>query len=185
MEFLDNLALGFETAFWLTNLAFCFIGVLVGTAIGILPGLGPLATIAMLLPLTYALPPVTGLIMIAGIYYGAQYGGSTTAILVNIPGESSAVVSCLDGHQMARKGRAGAALAIAALGSFFAGTVATMLIAAFSPALAEVAFLFGPVEYFAMMVLGLTAATLLAHGSFIKGVAMVITGLILGLVGAD
>lgn len=185
MEFLNNLALGFETAFSLTNLMFCFIGVLVGTAIGILPGLGPLATIAMLLPLTYALPPVSGLIMIAGIYYGAQYGGSTTAILVNIPGESSSVVSCLDGHQMARKGRAGAALAIAALGSFFAGTVATMLIAAFSPALAEVAFLFGPVEYFAMMVLGLTAATLLAHGSFIKGVAMVITGLILGLVGAD
>ena len=185
MDLLNNLGLGFEAALSLNNLTFCFIGVLVGTAIGILPGLGPLATIAMLLPLTYPLPPVTGLIMIAGIYYGAQYGGSTTAILVNIPGESSSVVSCLDGHQMARKGRAGAALAIAALGSFFAGTVATVLIAAFSPVLAEAAFLFGPVEYFAMMVLGLTAATLLAHGSFIKGVAMVLTGLILGLVGAD
>lgn len=185
MELLHNLDIGFEAALSLTNLAFCFIGVLVGTAIGILPGLGPLATIAMLLPLTYSLEPVTGLIMIAGIYYGAQYGGSTTAILVNLPGESSAVVSCLDGHQMARNGRAGAALAIAALGSFFAGTVATMLIAGFSPVLAQVAFLFGPVEYFAMMVLGLTAATLLAHGSFIKGVAMVLTGLILGLVGAD
>ncbi len=185
MEFLHNLDVGFEAALSLTNLTFCFIGVLVGTAIGILPGLGPLATIAMLLPLTYSLEPVSGLIMIAGIYYGAQYGGSTTAILVNLPGESSAVVSCLDGHQMARKGRAGSALAIAALGSFFAGTVATVLIAAFSPVLAEVAFLFGPVEYFAMMVLGLTAATLLAHGSFIKGVAMVLTGLILGLVGGD
>lgn len=185
MEFLSNLSVGFDAALSLNNLAFCFIGVLVGTAIGILPGLGPLATIAMLLPLTYALEPVTGLIMIAGIYYGAQYGGSTTAILVNLPGESSSVVSCLDGHQMARKGRAGAALAIAAIGSFFAGTIATVLIAAFSPILAEVAFLFGPVEYFAMMVLGLTAATLLAHGSFIKGVAMVLTGLILGLVGAD
>jgi len=185
VDLYNNLGIGFETALSLHNLAFCFIGVLVGTAIGILPGLGPLATIAMLLPLTYSLEPVTGLIMIAGIYYGAQYGGSTTAILVNLPGESSSIVSCLDGYQMARNGRAGAALAIAALGSFFAGTVATILIAAFSPALAEVAFLFGPVEYFAMMVLGLTAATLLAHGSFIKGVAMVLTGLILGLVGAD
>ena len=185
MDLFTNLGIGFDAALSLNNLTFCFVGVLVGTAIGILPGLGPLATIAMLLPLTYSLEPVTGLIMIAGIYYGAQYGGSTTAILVNLPGESSAIVSCLDGHQMARKGRAGAALAIAAIGSFFAGTVATLLIAGFSPILAEVAFLFGPVEYFAMMVLGLTAATLLAHGSFIKGVAMVLTGLILGLVGAD
>ncbi|WP_105431818.1 MULTISPECIES: tripartite tricarboxylate transporter permease [Neorhizobium] len=185
MDLFHNLGVGFDAALSLNNLTFCFIGVLVGTAIGILPGLGPLATIAMLLPLTYSLEPVTGLIMIAGIYYGAQYGGSTTAILVNLPGESSAIVSCLDGHQMARKGRAGAALAIAAIGSFFAGTIATLLIAGFSPILAEVAFLFGPVEYFAMMVLGLTAATLLAHGSFIKGVAMVLTGLILGLVGAD
>ena len=185
MEILNGIMLGMNTALSWTNLAYCFLGVFVGTAIGILPGLGPLATIAMLLPLTYSLEPVTGLIMIAGIYYGAQYGGSTTAILVNLPGESSAIVTCLDGHQMALKGRAGAALAIAALGSFFAGTVATLLIAGFSPALAQVAFLFGPVEYFAMMVLGLTAATLLAHGSFIKGVAMVITGLILGLVGAD
>ncbi|WP_225028205.1 tripartite tricarboxylate transporter permease [Xinfangfangia pollutisoli] len=185
MELFDNLLIGFHSALSLTNLAFCLIGVMVGTAIGILPGLGPLATIAMLLPLTYTLAPVTGLIMIAGIYYGAQYGGSTTAILVNLPGESSSIVTCLDGHQMARKGRAGAALAIAALGSFFAGTVATVLIAGFSPLLAGVGFLFGPVEYFALMVLGLTAATLLAHGSFLKGVAMVLTGLILGLVGAD
>ena len=142
MEFLSNLDIGFHAALSLNNLLFCFIGVVVGTAIGMLPGLGPLATIAMLLPLTYTLEPVSGLIMIAGIYYGAQYGGSTTAILVNLPGESSSVVSCLDGHQMARNGRAGAALAITALGSFFAGTVATFLIAAFSPVLAEVAFLF-------------------------------------------
>jgi TctA family transporter len=185
MEIIGNLQIGMAAAFSLTNLAYCFLGVLIGTAVGILPGLGPLATIAMLLPITYPLQPVTGLIMLAGIYYGAQYGGSTTAILVNLPGESSSIVTCLDGYQMARKGRAGAALAIAALGSFFAGCVATLLIAAFSPTLAAAAFLFGPVEYFAMMVLGLTAATLLAHGSFIKGVAMVITGLILGLVGAD
>ncbi len=185
MELFSNIELGMQAALSVHNLLYCFLGVLIGTAIGILPGLGPLATIAMLLPITYTLEPVTGLIMLAGIYYGAQYGGSTTAILVNLPGESSAIVTCLDGHQMARKGRAGAALAIAALASFFAGSVATLLIAAFSPALAEVAFLFGPVEYFAMMVLGLTAATLLAHGSFIKGVGMVMVGLILGLVGAD
>lgn len=185
MDLLNGLSIGLTAALTLSNLGYCFLGVLVGTAIGILPGLGPLATIAMLLPITYTLEPVTGLIMIAGIYYGAQYGGSTTAILVNLPGESSAIVTCLDGHQMALKGRAGAALAIAALGSFFAGTVATLIIAAFSPTLAQVAFLFGPVEYFAMMVLGLTTATLLAHGSFIKGVAMVMTGIILGLVGAD
>ncbi len=185
MDILSNLAFGFGVAISLQNLLYCFIGVFLGTLIGVLPGIGPVATVAMLLPLTFNLHPATAMIMLAGIYYGAQYGGSTTAILVNIPGESSSVVTTLDGHQMARKGRAGAALAIAALGSFFAGTVATLLIAAFSPALAEVAFLFGPVEYFAMMVLGLTAATLLAHGSFIKGVAMVLTGLILGLVGAD
>jgi putative tricarboxylic transport membrane protein len=185
MDILNGIMLGMNAALSWSNLAYCFLGVFVGTAIGILPGLGPLATIAMLLPLTYSLGPVTGLIMIAGIYYGAQYGGSTTAILVNLPGESSAIVTCLDGHRMALKGRAGAALAIAALGSFFAGTVATFLIASFSPILAQIAFLFGPVEYFALMVLGLTAATLLAHGSFIKGVAMVMTGLILGLVGAD
>src|SRR4051812_28490529 len=185
MDLFNNIIFGFGVALSPQNLLFCFFGALIGTLIGVLPGIGPLATLAMLLPATFYLSPVPALIMIAGIYYGAQYGGSTTAILVNIPGESSSVVSCLDGHQMARKGRAGAALAIAALGSFFAGTVATLLIAAFSPKLAEVAFLFGPVEYFAMMVLGLTAATWLADGSFIKGVAMVLTGLILGLVGAD
>jgi TctA family transporter len=185
MELLDNLALGFATALSLQNLVFCFIGVLLGTLIGVLPGIGPVATIAMLLPVTFTLPPVSALIMLAGIYYGAQYGGSTTAILVNLPGESSSVITALDGYQMARKGRAGPALGVAALGSFFAGTVATFIIALFAPPLAEVALKFGPTEYFSLMVLGLVAATVLAHGSLIKAIAMVILGLLLGLVGTD
>jgi TctA family transporter len=158
---------------------------MVGTLIGVLPGIGPVATIAMLLPVTFTLNPTSALIMLAGIYYGAQYGGSTTAILVNIPGESSSVVTCLDGYQMARQGRAGPALGIAALGSFFAGCVATVIIALFAPPLAEVALKFGPAEYFSLMVLGLIAATVLAHGSLIKAIAMVILGLLLGLVGTD
>ncbi|HZH07099.1 MAG TPA: tripartite tricarboxylate transporter permease, partial [Lautropia sp.] len=158
MEVFSNLALGFQTAGTLENLMYCFIGVFLGTAIGVLPGIGPLATIAMLLPITYQLSdPTTALIMLAGIYYGSQYGGSTTAILVNLPGESASVVTVLDGYQMARQGRAGPALAIAAIGSFFAGTVATFLLAAFAPPLAEVAFKFGPAEYFSLMVLGLVA----------------------------
>ena len=144
----SNLALGFATAATPENLFYCFIGVLLGTLIGVLPGIGPLATIAMLLPITYRLDdPTTALIMLAGIYYGAQYGGSTTAILVNLPGESSSVVTVLDGYQMARNGRAGPALAIAAIGSFIAGTISTFLLAAFAPPLAEVAFKFGPVSY--------------------------------------
>jgi TctA family transporter len=182
---LEHLAAGFSTALSLQNSVFCFIGVLLGTAIGVLPGLGPLATIAMLLPMTYALEPVSALIMLAGIYYGAQYGGSTTAILVNLPGESSSVVTCLDGHQMARNGRAGAALAIAALGSFFAGTVGTLLIAAFSPVLSQLALSFGPAEYFSLMVLGLIAAVVLASGGMLKAIAMVLVGLLLGSVGTD
>jgi putative tricarboxylic transport membrane protein len=182
----SNLALGLATAATADNLMFCFIGVLLGTLIGVLPGIGPLATIAMLLPATYKMTdPTTALIMLAGIYYGAQYGGSTTAILVNLPGETSSVVTTLDGYQMARKGRAGPALAIAAIGSFFAGTVATFLIAAFAPPLSEVAFKFGPAEYFALMVLGLIAAVVLAHGSFIKALAMVVFGLLLGMIGTD
>ena len=182
----SNLALGLATAATPDNLMFCFIGVLLGTLIGVLPGIGPLATIAMLLPATYKMTdPTTALIMLAGIYYGAQYGGSTTAILVNLPGETSSVVTTLDGYQMARKGRAGPALAIAAIGSFFAGTVATFLIAAFAPPLSEVAFKFGPAEYFALMVLGLIAAVVLAHGSFIKALAMVVFGLLLGMIGTD
>ncbi len=186
MEVFSNLALGFQTAGTLENLMYCFIGVFLGTAIGVLPGIGPLATIAMLLPITYQLSdPTTALIMLAGIYYGSQYGGSTTAILVNLPGESASVVTVLDGYQMARQGRAGPALAIAAIGSFFAGTVATFLLAAFAPPLAEVAFKFGPAEYFSLMVLGLVAAVVLANGSVVKALAMVVLGLLLGMIGTD
>jgi putative tricarboxylic transport membrane protein len=186
MDLLNNLALGFQTAATFDNILYCLIGVILGTLIGVLPGIGPLATIAMLLPATYKMSdPTTALIMLAGIYYGAQYGGSTTAILVNLPGESSSVVTTLDGYQMARKGRAGPALAIAAIGSFFAGTVATFLLAAFAPPLAEIAFKFGPAEYFALMVLGLIAAVVLAHGSVLKALAMVIFGLLLGMIGTD
>jgi TctA family transporter len=185
MELLDNLALGFSTALTLQNLLYCFIGVLLGTMIGVLPGLGPIATIAMLLPATYALPPIAALIMLAGIYYGAQYGGSTTAILVNIPGESSSVVTAIDGYQMARRGRAGVALFTAGFGSFFAGCVATLVLAAFAAPLAQVAFKFGPAEYFSLMVLGLIGAVVLASGSLIKAIGMIVLGLLLGLVGTD
>ncbi|MGE6495338.1 tripartite tricarboxylate transporter permease, partial [Cupriavidus metallidurans] len=164
MELLDNLGLGFATALSLQNLAYAFLGCVLGTLIGVLPGLGPLATIAMLLPVTYTLPPVAALIMLAGIYYGAQYGGSTTAILVNLPGESSSVVTTIDGYQMARRGRAGVALATAGLGSFFAGCVATLILAAFAAPLSELAFKFGPAEYFSLMVLGLIGAVVLASG---------------------
>jgi TctA family transporter len=185
MEILSNLVLGFGVALSPFNLLMCLVGVLLGTLIGVLPGVGPVATIAMLLPITFNLSPIAALIMLAGIYYGAQYGGSTTAILVNLPGESSSVVTCLDGYQMARQGRAGPALATAALGSFFAGCVATLIVAMFAPPLAEVALKFGPSEYFSLMVLGLVAAVVLAHGSLIKAIAMVILGLMLGLVGTD
>jgi TctA family transporter len=182
---LANLAIGFGVAFTLQNLIYCFVGCLLGTLIGVLPGIGPIATIAMLLPATYALPPVAALIMLAGIYYGAQYGGSTTAILVNLPGESSSVVTMLDGYQMARKGRAGAALSVAALGSFIAGCFGTLILAAFAAPLAELAFKFGPAEYFSLMVLGLIGAVVLASGSLIKAIGMIILGLLLGLVGTD
>lgn len=185
MEWLDHLALGVTVAFSLQNLMYCLLGCLLGTLIGVLPGIGPVPTIAMLLPITYVLPPEAGLIMLAGIYYGAQYGGSTTAILVALPGETSSVVSVLDGYQMARAGRAGAALAIAALGSFFAGCVATVLLAAFAPMLAQVAFAFGPAEYFSLMVLGLLAAVVMASGSLLKAIAMTILGLSLGMIGTD
>jgi TctA family transporter len=185
MEILQHLGLGLETAFTLTNLAYCLIGVFVGTAVGVLPGLGPVATIAMLLPATFGLPPVSALIMLSGIYYGAQYGGSTTAILVNLPGESSSVVTAIDGYQLARQGHAGKALATAALGSFFAGTVSTILLALFAPPLAELALNFGPAEYFALMVLGLVASVVLASGSLLNAIGMVLLGLLLGLVGTD
>ncbi len=185
MDLLSHLALGFSVALTPVNLLYALIGVVLGTLIGVLPGIGPVATIAMLLPTTYALQPVSALIMLAGIYYGAQYGGSTTAILINMPGESSSVVTCLDGHQMARKGQAGAALTIAALGSFFAGTVATILVASVAIPLSELALKFGPAEYFSLMVLGLIGAVVLAHGSLLKAIAMIIVGLLLGIVGTD
>ena len=186
MELFDNLLLGFSTASTLWNLLFCLIGVLLGTLIGVLPGIGATATIAMLLPLTFQIgDPVSSLIMLAGIYYGAQYGGSTTAILINMPGESSSAVTAIDGYQMALKGRAGAALATAAIGSFFAGTVSTFLIALFAPPLAAIALKFGAAEYFSLMIVGLVSAVALAHGSVIKALAMVVLGLLLGLVGTD
>jgi len=185
MELFNHLIFGFSVAFSLQNLLYCFIGVLVGTLIGVLPGIGPTATIAMLLPLTFNVPPVAAMIMLAGIYYGAMYGGSTTSILVNLPGETASVVTCIDGYQMARQGRAGAALAIAAIGSFFAGTVCTLLIALFAPPLAEFALKFSSAEYFSLMLMGLVAAAVLAHGDMAKSLAMVVVGLLLGIVGAD
>ncbi len=184
-ELMSNLALGFGVALSFQNLAYCLIGVLLGTLIGVLPGIGPVTTIALLLPITFKLEPTSALIMLAGIYYGCQYGGSTTAILVNLPGEASSIVTTLDGYQMARKGRAGDALAIAALGSFFAGCVGTLLIAASGPPLASVAQKFGPSEYFSLMVLGLVAAVVMARGSVLKSFAMIFFGLFLGLIGTD
>jgi TctA family transporter len=185
MDLLLNLGLGFETAFTPVNILYCFIGVLLGTLIGVLPGIGPTATIAMLLPITLTLSPVTALIMLAGIYYGAQYGGSTTAILVNLPGESSSAVTAIDGYQMARRGQAGHALAAAALGSFVAGTVGTLFLALLAPPLTSVALEFGPAEYFSLMFLGLITSVALAHGSIVKALAMVMLGLLLGMVGTD
>jgi TctA family transporter len=185
MDLFNNLVFGFSVALTWQNLWFCFIGVFLGTLIGVLPGIGPLATIAMLLPITFNVPPVAALIMLAGIYYGAQYGGSTTAILVNLPGETAAVVTCIDGYQMARQGRAGPALAIAAIGSFFAGTVCTLIIALFGPPLAEVALKFGAPEYFSLMLMGLVAAAVLAGDNITKALAMVVMGLLLGIVGTD
>ena len=185
MELFGNLALGFGVAVSPINLLFCFIGTLLGTLIGVLPGIGPLGAISMLLPITFQFPPVTALIMLAGIYYGAQYGGSPTSILVNLPGETSAIVTCLDGHQMAKKGRGGAALAVAALGSFFAGCVSTLLIAVASPPLARLGTLFQAPDYFSLMVLGLIGAVVLAHGSVVKALGMILLGLLLGQVGTD
>jgi putative tricarboxylic transport membrane protein len=185
VEIFSNLWLGLETALSLTNLLYCLIGVFLGTAIGVLPGLGPVATIAMLLPVTFGLPPVSALIMLAGIFYGAQYGGSTTAILVNLPGESSSVVTAMDGYQMARQGKAGRALATAAIGSFFAGTVSTIVIALFAPPLADLALQFGPADYFSLMVLGLVASVVLATGSLLHALGMILIGLLLGLIGTD
>ncbi|CAN1510340.1 Protein of unknown function DUF112, transmembrane [Rhabdaerophilaceae bacterium] len=185
MELMTNLAHGFAIAVTPTNILLCLIGALVGTLIGVLPGIGPIATIAMLLPITYKLDPTGALIMLAGIYYGAQYGGSTTAILVNLPGESSSVVTAIDGHQMAKKGKAGTALAIAAIGSFIAGTFGTILVAALGKPLTNVAQAFGPADYFSLMVLGLVCAVVLASGSVLKAVAMIFLGLLLSTIGTD
>ncbi len=185
LDIFSNLALGFSVALTWQNLLYCLVGALLGTLIGVLPGIGPVTTIAMLLPITFKLPPTSSLIMLAGIYYGCQYGGSTTAILVNLPGEASSIVTTLDGHQMARQGRAGDALAIAALGSFVAGCFGTLLIAAAGPPLAGIAQKFGPAEYFSLMVLGLVASVVMAHGSVLKSFAMIFFGLMLGLIGTD
>jgi TctA family transporter len=185
MDLINNLMLGFGTAISLQNLGYAFFGCILGTLIGVLPGLGPTATIAMLLPSIYALDATPALIMLAGIYYGSQYGGSTTAILINVPGESSSVVTAIDGYQMARQGRAGAALATAGLGSFFAGCVGTIIIAAFAPPLTELAFKFGPAEYFSLMVLGLIGAVVLASGSLLKAICMILLGLLLGQINTD
>jgi putative tricarboxylic transport membrane protein len=184
-DFVSNLSLGFGVALTPINLALAFLGCLVGTLVGVLPGVGPIATIAMLLPITFGLDPTGALIMLAGIYYGAQYGGSTTAILVNIPGEATSVVTALDGHQMARQGRAGVALGIAAIGSFFAGTVATLVIAALGAPLTGLALVFGPTEYFALMIMGLVFAVVLARGSILKAIAMIVLGVLLSTVGTD
>src|SRR5688572_15755194 len=185
MELLDNLVLGFSTALAVQNVLYCFVGVLLGTAVGVLPGIGPTATVAMLLPITFNFEPVTALIMLAGIYYGAQYGGSTTAILINLPGESSAAVTALDGHEMARQGRAGPALAAAAIGSFIAGTVATVALAVAAPPLAAVALRFGPAEYFSLVLFGLIVSIALARGTALKALAMIALGVALGTVGQD
>jgi len=185
MEIFNNLIFGFSVALTLQNLIYCFVGVFVGTAIGVLPGVGPLVTIAMLLPITFNLPPIPALIMLAGIYYGSQYGGSTTSILMNLPGETASVVTCIDGYQMARQGRAGPALAIAAVSSFFAGCVGTLLIAMFGPPIAEMALKFGAPEYFALMLMALVAAACLSSGDMVKALAMVVFGLLLGIIGTD
>ncbi len=184
-ELFPNLALGFSVALTFQNLMYCFLGVFLGTLIGVLPGIGPLATMSMLLPLTFALPPVAALIMLAGIYYGSDYGGSTTAILINLPGEGSSVVTLLEGHPMAQQGRAGPALAIAAIGSFFAGCVGTLLIALVGPPLANLALNFNSPEYFALMLMALVCASVVGSGSLLKALGMVVVGLLIGIVGTD
>jgi putative tricarboxylic transport membrane protein len=184
-DVIGNLGLGFSVALTFKNIGLCFLGCLIGTLVGVLPGVGPVATIAILLPITMSLDPTGALIMLAGIYYGAQYGGSTTAILVNIPGEATAVVTALDGHQMARRGEAGLALGLAAIGSFIAGTIATLLIAALAAPMTRLGLLFGPSEYFALMIMGLVFAVVLARGSVLKAVAMIVFGVLLSCVGTD
>lgn len=185
MGFLENMALGFDVAFSLSAFLYCVLGVTLGTFIGVLPGIGPIATIGLLLPVTFHLPGVEAIIMLAGIYYGAMYGGSTTAILLNLPGTAASVIVALDGHSMAKQGRAGPALVITTLASFFAACVAIVVVSAFAPPLAQFALRFGSAEYFTLMVMGLIAAAVLVQGSLLKGLAMVVLGLLLGLVGQD
>ena len=184
-HFWGNVSLGFSVAGTPFNLMLCFIGVFLGTLIGVLPGIGPMTGVALLIPLTFSLKPSSAIILMAGIYYGAMYGGSTTSILVNLPGETASVITCIDGYQMARQGRAGVALAISAIGSFFAGTVCTLIVAMFGPPLANMALKFGSPEYFSLMLMGLVTAAVLAHGDMLKSLAMVALGLILGIVGSD
>src|SRR5512144_2641758 len=184
-DFLSHLSLGFSVAVTVQNLGLALVGCLVGTLIGVLPGVGPIATITMLLPITFGIHPVGALIMLAGIYYGAQYGGSTTAILINVPGEVTAVVTTLDGHQMARQGRAGVALGIAALGSFAAGTLSTLVVAALAVPLTHLALLFGSAEYFSLMLAGLAFAVVLARGSIPKAISMILVGVLFSTVGTD
>jgi putative tricarboxylic transport membrane protein len=185
VDFLSNLVLGFGVALSLQNLAYCFVGVALGTLIGVLPGVGPLVTIAMLFPITFHLQPLPAIIMLAGIFYGAQYGGSTTSILVNLPGETASAVTCIDGYRMARQGRAGPALATAALASFFAGCVGTLLIALVGPTLGEWALKFGAAEYTSLMLMALVASAVMTQGDAVKGLAMVVLGLLIGVVGVD
>jgi len=185
MDLLSSMALGLSVALQPINLLYCFAGVFIGTLVGVLPGIGPVAAMSLLLPVTFSAPPEAGIIMLAGIYYGSMYGGSTTAILVNIPGEAASVVTCLDGHQMARQGRAGPALGIAAMGSFIAGTLAVVGLMLVAPTLARWAVKFGPAEYFSLMVLGLSVLTYLSHGPLLKALIMACFGLVLGLIGID
>jgi putative tricarboxylic transport membrane protein len=185
MEILQSMIYGFQVALQPINLTYCFFGVLIGTLVGVLPGLGPAAAIALLLPTTFKITPVSATIMLAGIYYGAMYGGSTTSILVNIPGEAASVVTCLDGHQMALKGRAGPALGIAAFGSFIAGTFAVIALTFVGPFLSNMALAFGPPEFFSLMIVGITVLTYLSSGSMIKALIMAGVGLVLSGVGMD
>lgn len=185
MEILASLALGFETAFSPMNLLYCFLGVFLGTLIGVLPGIGALATISLLLPVTFHLPATAALVMLAGVYYGAQYGGSTASILLNLPGTPAAAVACLDGYPMAKQGRAGVALFMTTIGSFVGASLGIVALSAFGPKIAEIGLAFGPAEYFSMMLLGLIAASTLSQQSPVKGIAMVVLGLLLGMVGTD
>src|ERR671919_180071 len=185
MEIVQGVLNGFQVALQPVNLLYCFIGVFIGTLVGVLPGIGPVSAMSLLLPVTLAGTPEAGIIMMAGIYYGSMYGGSTTSILVNIPGEAASVVTCIDGHEMARQGRAGAALGIAAFGSFIAGTIGVVVMTFFAPLIAAIAIRFGPPENFGLMVLGLVCTLFMISGSAVKGILMIALGFLLAAVGID